>query len=145
MKDKIKVGFSAGFIGGLIVILFQFIFKWIGWAGNPGFIGIYHKTFGVHEMAADIIISGFLFAVSGGIWGLIFTLLMKPSVFKGIIYGLAPSLWVWLVISPYMGFPVFHGFALKPIIFPIIFNCIIWGSFVGWYARRALPQRRTLF
>ncbi|HKJ34158.1 MAG TPA: hypothetical protein VKA34_20165 [Balneolales bacterium] len=145
MKDKIKIGFSAGFIGALILILVQFIFKWLGWAGNPGFIGIYHKTFGVHILAVDIIISAFLFAVSGGIWGAIFTLLLKPNILKGIIFGFAPSLWVWLVISPYMGFPIFHGFALKPILFPIIFNCLIWGSFVGWYAAKSARKYRFLY
>lgn len=145
MKNKVKIGFSAGFVGAIILIFVQFLFKWLGWAGNPGFIGIYHKTFGVHNMATDIIISAFLFAVSGGIWGGIFTAITRPNPIKGIIYGIAPSLWVWLVISPYMGFPIFHGFALKPIIFPIIFNCFIWGSFVGWWAGKVAKKQRFLY
>jgi len=140
MNDKIKVGFTAGFLGAVILIAVQFIFKWLGWAGNPGFIGIYHKTFGVHGFASDIIISAFLFAVSGGIWGSIFMLLTKPNILKGILFGFLPSLWVWLVLAPYMDQPLFHGFAIKAIAFPILFNCLVWGTFIGWYGNKYLKS-----
>lgn len=140
MKKKIRIGFIAGFLGAIILIIVMFVFKWIGIAGDPGFVGIYHHTFGVHYAGIDIPISAFLFAVSGGIWGAIFTSLFKPKVVKGMIFGIAPSLWVWLVIAPYMGHPLFNGFALKGILFPFLFNCIIWGSFIGWYTRKKLRR-----
>jgi hypothetical protein len=35
-----------------------------------------------------------------------------------------------------MGKPLFNDFDLKGLLMPLIFNMVIWGSFVGWYTSR---------
>lgn len=70
-----------------------------------------------------------------GFLGAIYTSLFKPGIGKGFFFGILPSLWVWLVIAPYMGQPLFNGFAPRAIIIPLIFNCIIWGSSIGWHVK----------
>ncbi len=138
---KLKTGFIAGFLGAIILIAIMFLLEWLKIAGKPGFVGIYNHTFGAHNPVYSIPIAAFLFAVSGGIWGAIFALLLQPEIFRGILFGILPSLWVWLVIAPYMGQPLFNGFAPKAIIFPLIFNCLIWGSFIGWYVKNNTKGR----
>jgi hypothetical protein len=38
-----------------------------------------------------------------------------------------------VVVLPVIGQPIFSGFTLKGILLPILFNVVIWGSFVGAY------------
>lgn len=136
MKQRITTGFKAGFIGALILILIMFILQAVHISGRPGFVEIYEFTFHVQAGTPGVFAAALLFALSGGIWGAIFHVLFKPGILNGILYGLLPSLWLWLIIQPYLDRPVFGGFAWKAIVFPLIFNCLIWGSFVGWYVNR---------
>lgn len=128
--------FKGAFYGALILILIMYLMKVTGMAGNPGFVNIYHSVFGTHIFLLDHILAALLFAISGGIWGLVFRLVPRPGVLKGMAFGIVPSLWLWVVVSPVVSGTFFNGFALKGIIMPIIFNCVIWGSFVGWYVSR---------
>lgn len=135
MKHSLATGFIGGCIGAIVLVIIMYIMK-AGGMGDPGFVGIYHATFGSNP-PADEIIAAILFIISGGIWGLIFTLLIKnPTVLKGILFGFLPTLWLWTVVNAFMGKPLFNGFDLKGIIFPLIFNMLIWGSILGWYCSR---------
>lgn len=128
--------FKAAFYGALILIAIMYVMMVTGIAGNPGFVNIFHAIFGTHILLVDHIIAALLFAVSGGIWGLVFRLVPRPNILRGMAFGIVPSLWLWIVVSPVVSGVFFNGFALKGIIMPIIFNCVIWGSFVGWYVSR---------
>jgi len=134
-KSTVKY-FKAAFYGALILILIMYLLKTVGAAGNPGFVNIYHAVFGTHIVLADHILAALLFAISGGIWGIIFRLIPNPTTLKGMAFGIFPSLWLWVVVSPVVNGVFFNGLALKGIIMPLIFNCGIWGSFVGWYVSR---------
>ena len=136
MKHSITTGFIGGCLGALLLVIIMYIMK-AGGMGNPGFVNMYHGTFGEHSPVADQLIAAILFIISGGIWGLIFSLLVKrPTVVKGILFGILPTLWLWIVINAVIGKPLFNGFDLKGIILPIIFNMLIWGSILGWYTSR---------
>jgi hypothetical protein len=37
-----------------------------------------------------------------------------------------------------MGNPVFNGLTPRGVLMPIVFNVLVWGSFVGWYCARDL-------
>lgn len=128
--------FKAAFYGGLLLILIMYLLKLIGTAGNPGFVNIYHAVFGTHIVLVDHILAALLFAISGGIWGIIFRIVPNPTPLKGMAFGLLPSLWLWVVVSPVVSGVFFNGFSLKGIALPLIFNCLIWGSYVGWYVSR---------
>jgi hypothetical protein len=137
-KTSVSTYFSAGFLGALILIGTMYLMKAIGLAGNPGFVNIYHATFGEYIPVLDHVLAALLFAISGGIWGIIFRFVPNPTPLKGMGFGILPSLWLWVVVVPSIGGAFFNGFALKGILMPLIFNCIIWGSYVGWYVK---PKR----
>jgi hypothetical protein len=135
MNPRIKNGCIGGILGAGILAAIMYIMKAMGMA-NPGFVEMYRKTFGTNA-STDHFIAVILFLISGGIWGIIFGLLVKnPTVLKGCLFGILPNLWLWIVINAFMGKPLFNNFELKGLLMPVIFNMVIWGSFLGWYCSR---------
>ncbi len=107
--------------------------KLMGLAGDPGFIKVYHITFVDTLTFMDHNLASLLFAISGGIWGVIFRIIPEPEPLKGLLFGLLPSLWVWTAVAIYTGTPLFYGFTFPGIVKPLFFNCLIWGTFIGWF------------
>ncbi len=138
MKASAKTGFIAGCLGAVILIVVMYILKAMD-MGEPAFVGMYRGM--THSDApSDAIIAAILFIISGGVWGILFALLVKdPTILKGFLFGILPSLWLWVVVNAVLGKPLFNGFEVKGLVMPIIFNMVIWGSFVGWYCSRK-PQ-----
>lgn len=138
MKVSIKTGFIAGCIGAIILVIVMYIMKAAG-LGEPGFIVMYrgmtHST-----SASDPLIAGLLFVIAGGgIWGILFALLVKnPTLLKGFLFGILPTLWLWVVVNSMVGKPLFNGFEMMGIVMPLVFNMVLWGSFVGWYCSRKI-------
>ena len=132
-----KRGFIAGFLGAVVLIVIMYVMQ-IVQIGEPGFVGIGKAMLGDGLSHVILhIISAIGFAVAGGIWGLIFAAVVpNPNIIKGMLFGFAPTFFLWLVIAPLTGKPLFNGFALPGIVLPIIFNVVIWGSFTGWYLSR---------
>ena len=140
MKASLSTGFVGGCLGAIVLAIIMYIMQGAG-MGDPGFVGMYHFTFGSHSPAGDQIIAVILFIISGGIWGLIFTWMVKnPTIIKGMLFGFLPNLWIWIVLNSYMGKPLFNGFSAQGIIGPIVFNVIIWGGILGWYASRKIKK-----
>lgn len=133
MKASLSTGFIGGCLGAIVLAIIMYIMQGAG-MGGPAFVGMYHGAFGTHSAAGDQIIAVILFIISGGIWGLIFTWLVKnPTILKAMLFGFLPTLWLWIVVNAVLGKPIFNGFSAKGIIMPIIFNVIIWGIVTGWY------------
>ncbi|MEO6404728.1 MAG: DUF6789 family protein [Ferruginibacter sp.] len=136
MKVSIKTGFIAGCIGAIILVAIMYIMKAAG-LGEPGFIGMYRGM--THSnSSSDPFIAALIFIVAGGgIWGILFALLVKnPTLLKGFLFGILPTLWLLIVVTSLLGKPLFKGLELKGILMPVLFNMVIWGSFVGWYCSR---------
>lgn len=136
MSRTITTGFTAGFLGALLLIVVMVLMQALDLAGDPGFIGNYRAVFHTNS-PLDPWISGLLFALSGGVWGAIYAAVVKrPNVMNGMVFGLLPTLWLWLVVLPVTGKPAFGGFAPPALLMPILFNIVLWGSFIGWYCSR---------
>ncbi|SMO64808.1 hypothetical protein [Fodinibius sediminis] len=135
-KASVSTYFAGAVYGAFILIVLMYLLKVLGLAGNPGFVNTYHAVFGEHFLLLDHFTAALLFAISGGIWGIVFRLVPNPTPLKGMVFGLLPSLWLWTVVVPAVGGAFFNSFALKGILMPLLFNCVIWGSFVGWYVQR---------
>ncbi|MEP7081025.1 MAG: DUF6789 family protein [Ginsengibacter sp.] len=136
MKHSLKVGFIGGCLGAIVLAIIFYIMQSMG-KGAPGFVSTYRATIGTHQ--ADQFVAMILFILSGGIWGLIFTWMVKrPTVIKGIFFGLLPNLWLWVVVNGAVGKPLFNNFSTMGILGPVIFNMLIWGSILGWYTSRKL-------
>lgn len=134
MKHPLKNGFIGGCIGAVALAIITYLMQVAG-KGQPPFVSLYHATIGTHP--GDQIVAAILFIISGGIWGLIFGWMVKqPTILKGILFGIFPNLWLWIVINGVLGKPLFNGFTLMGIVGPIIFNMLIWGSILGWYATK---------
>jgi|SRR6185312_6002272 len=141
MKHSLKTGFMGGCLGAIVLTIIMYILKAAG-MGEPGFVAMYRAAIGSHP--ADELIAAILFIISGGIWGAVFTWMVKrPTIVKGILFGFLPTLWLWVVVNGMMGKPLFNGFALKGIIFPLIFNMLVWGSILGWYASKKLKVKTS--
>ena len=123
--------FGAGFKGALLLIAIIYGMKYYGYGGDPGYLNVYYTVTVEVNPIFDHIMAGFLFALSGGLWGLLFVFVKDPTTWKGILYGLLPTLWLWLVVVPFAGGEVFSGFEQRAILQPLIFNCLIWGSYLG--------------
>lgn len=135
MNKKLLKGFLAGALGAVILIIVMYILKVIG-MGDPAFVGMYQAAFGPNP-PADQFIAALIFIISGGIWGLLYALIIKrPTVLNGFLFGILPTLWLWIAVNGYLGKPLFNGFAIKGIVMPVIFNMVLWGSFIGWYLSR---------
>lgn len=135
MKYSVSQGFFAGCVGAVILVFIMYILEAVG-LGSPGFVNMYKALFGSTPPGGEII-AALLFIVSGGIWGIIYTwLVRKSTALKGFIFGLLPTLWLLIVVNSVIGKPLFTGLKPMGIIMPLIFNMVIWGSFVGWYLAR---------
>jgi hypothetical protein len=139
MDNKLLQGFIAGAIGALVLSFIMYIMQAAG-MGEPAFVGMYKGAFGDNPPGGQIV-AAIIFIVSGGIWGLVYALIVKhPTILNGFIFGILPTLWLWVVVNTFLGKPIFNGFSAKGLLMPIIFNMVIWGSFIGWYmSRRNTP------
>ncbi len=135
MNNRLAQGFIAGAVSAIILAIIMYIMKAMG-MGEPGFVGMYQATFGVNP-PVDQIVGLIIFVISGGVWGLIYALLIKrATVLNGFLFGFLPTLWLWVAVNAFIGKPLFNGFDPKGLIMPLIFNMVIWGSYVGWYMSR---------
>ncbi len=135
MDNRLVQGFIAGAIGALILTVIMYIMKGAG-MGDPAFVGMYKGAVGDNPPGGQVV-AAILFIISGGIWGLIYALFVKhPTVLNGFLFGILPTLWLLVVVNATIGKPLFNGFTAKGLLMPIIFNMVIWGTFVGWYMSR---------
>lgn len=135
MNNRLTQGFIAGAIGAIILAVIMYIMKEAG-MGEPGFVQMYQGAFGSNP-PTDQMLGAILFIISGGVWGIIYALLVKhATVLNGFLFGILPTLWLWVAVNAFLGKPLFNGFDVKGLVMPLIFNMVIWGSFIGWYMSR---------
>lgn len=134
MNNRYTKGFVAGCLGAILLVVVMYVLKAAG-QGGPGFVDMYKSAFiASPEPPLDHIIAAVLFTLSGGVWGVLYAVLVKNStVLNGFLFGLLPTLWLWVVVNAFIGKPLFNSFSLKGIVMPLIFNMVIWGCFVGWF------------
>lgn len=120
----------------------MYLMQLTGTGGDPGFVSMYRAVFPASP-PLDHLIAAILFIISGGLWGLVFTLLVKdPKILNGFLFGILPTLWLWLVVNAVLGRPLFNGFQVKGIVMPLIFNMLIWGTFVGFFSASRLRANK---
>lgn len=139
----IKNGFIAGVIGAVILAVLAYGMMFAT-GDPPPPAAFYRGILQVNNPPVDHIIAGILFLIAGGIWGAIYSALVKnPTVISGILFSILPTLFVWLVMQPASGKGFFGGFAPKALILPLILNGI-WGAFLGWYCSRTVASAEPI-
>lgn len=139
----VKNGFIAGVIGAIILAVLAYGMMLVT-GDPPPAVAFYRGILHVDNPPVDHFIAGILFLIAGGIWGAIYTALVRnPTVISGLIFSILPTLFVWIVMDPASGKPFFGGFSAKGLILPLILNGI-WGAFVGWYCGRSVIVREPV-
>ena len=134
MSQRLINGFVGGCLGALVLVIIMYIMLAVNGAVPP-FVGMYRGTFGTNA-ASDQFIATILFIISGGVWGLLYGLLVKRSTIgSAMLFGFLPTLWLLIAVNAFLGKPLFNGFTPMGIIMPVIFNVVIWGFVLGWYMR----------
>ena len=125
----------AGAIGLLVLV---------GVVPKAPFTASYQSVLGGGWVAATVI-GGVLFVLIGALWAVPFALLVpNPTVLKGVLFGLLPTLWAWTFVPAVLtDGPLFGGFTAMGLLIPIVMNCLIWGSIVGWYCARHVTRTPT--
>lgn len=138
MASRLRTGFAAGFLGALLLAALMYLMWPLGLSGGPpGFVGNYRATLGWGGPLLDNVVGTLLFAASGGVWGLIYgAFVQRSAAWKGMAFAFLPTLWFWVVVAAALGNPLFGGFTTKGLLLPVLFNVVIWGSFLGWYCAR---------
>lgn len=134
MSSRLQTSFIGGLLGALITMGLMAIRKALT-GTEPIFITAYKNLIAPNATITAALIGGGLFALSGGLWGLLYGLtITRDRPIKGLLFGTAPAFWLLLVVAPLMlNQPIFFGFAAPEVLPPILFNCLVWGLFVGWY------------
>ena len=137
MKASAKTGFIGGVWGSLAVAGAIGLLVLIGMAPKAMYTAAYQTSIGGDWLTATII-GGLLFVLIGALWAVPFALLVpNPTIIKGMLFGLLPTLWAWTFVpGVLLDAPLFGGFTLPGLLIPIVMNCLIWGSIVGWYCER---------
>lgn len=131
-SDAVMGAAGAGIIAAIMYTM------WAAKKGpKPMFLDLQQSQFGEHG-AIDHVAGLARFGIAGAVWGALFgAYTRQPTVAKGALFGLLPSLFVWTVGAKRKGQPFFFGFKPDKILMPILFNSVIWGGFMGKMARRS--------
>lgn len=146
MKSSARSGFIGGVFGAVVLTALLFGLQAAGVIPSAPFLATFQNVVGPVEPRLDMMIPTILFVFAGGLWGALFSVAFaNPTILKGMLFGIAPSLFAGLVLDPINGNTPFKGFTPIGIFMPLLFNCLIWGSILGWYCQHHLePQRGTL-
>lgn len=136
MNSKpIKGAVIAGALGALLLWLVQFIPLQTP-EGNPPLGTVMASQMLVLQGVTATLAGLLLFLGAGAVWGAIYAAVVpKISWLTGLIFGLAPWLGVMLAILPILGKPIFAGGMSKPILIPLVLNCL-WGAVTGALTRK---------
>lgn len=144
MKASLKDGFVGGLLGSVAVFAALALLALLGTIPKAPYVGAWQATFGGGWVSAAVI-GGLSFVLIGALWAVPFAAFVPhPTIKKGAAFGLLPTLWAWTFVPAVLtGGPLFGGFAALGLVLPLIMNCLIWGSIVGWYCRRHAAPART--
>jgi hypothetical protein len=131
-RTRMATGALAGLIGSAVAGAIWYALFWAGVAPQPPSLAV------VREVVAGgfvPVVLGILGSVAaGGVWGMLFGgLVRKPTVLKGMAFGVLPALLQWLVLPPVTGASAAAG-----IVLPLLFSVFLWGTLTGYLAGRWL-------
>ena len=137
-RTRMATGAVAGLIGSGVAAVTWYALHWAGVASAPPSLVTINKTMGLAGVAAVAL--GLLASiVAGGVWGGIYGLAVtKPSILTGMLFGLLPALFQWVVLAPLSRQPLFFGVTPIGIGLPVLFCMLVWGGIAGYYAGRWL-------
>ena len=120
---RLIAGFVAGFLA--VLVFHQSVLFYLHLVGFTKAV-----AFSVHHTAPFGVPQVLSLAFWGGVWGVLFALLVEPRLPRGAPYWLGailfgavfPSLVAWLVVFPLKGLPVAAGWHLKGLATGLLVN-----------------------
>lgn len=138
MPPIVRTALTGAFLGALAVVAAFGLLVLIGQVPKAPFVGQWQSAFGGGWVSA-LLLGGALFVLIGTLWGLPFAWVPNPTIGKGMLYAVVPTLWALIVWPAINGQPILAGGDPVGILIPIVMNVVIWGSILGWYCRRHTP------
>jgi hypothetical protein len=131
-KTRAATGAIAGTIGGTIATALWYALFWAGASPVPSSLAVARNGLGLAGLPASAVgVLGSVIAAAA--WGGLFGLLVrKPTLLKGMIFGLLPAL------APLSKQPMFFGATGAAIALPLLFCVFVWGGLTGYFAGRWL-------
>lgn len=136
MKAKIRDAAFGAFLGSLAVVGAFGLLVVMGVENAAPWVLMWQKLFGGEAWLLPAILGGLAFVAIGTLWGLPFAFFEEPSTFKGIVYGIVPTIWAWTGVPLILGRPPLGGLDPIAVSIPVVMNCLIWGSILGWWCQR---------
>lgn len=137
-RTRMATGATAGLIGSAVAAATWYAIHWAGVASAPPSLLMVNAAMGLTGIAAVAL--GLLASiVAGGVWGGMYGLAVnRPSILTGMLFGILPALFQWVVLAPLSRQPLFFGGTAVGIGLPILFCVLVWGGLTGYFAGRWL-------
>lgn len=139
MKPTPKTALTGAFIGSVAVAGALGLLVLLGQIPKAPFVAAWQGMVGGGWVAAAVL-GGAAFIAIGTLWGLLMTFVPNPTIVKGLLVGIVPTIWALVVWPAIQGNPILADGAPKGILIPVVMNVVIWGSILGWYADRHTPD-----
>lgn len=126
----IRAAAIAGALGALVLFGIQIGLRYAGY-GDP-FVGVVVAIKILRMLSppgptalAALATGDVLFCLDGAAWGALYGLLMpKITPLSGLLFSLAPTLFLLVVMLPLLGHPAFAGGYPEGILIPLVLNSI---------------------
>ena len=142
-RTRVASAALAGVAAAAILAAVLYVLAFTGVLVTPNFVVISQTWFGTRG-GLDHVLGLFGSLIAGGLWGALFGLLVaRPSFAKGMLFGLLPALFLWVVIAPLTGNALFFGFNPREIVLPVLYNVVIWGGLLGYLCDRWVSPPST--
>ena len=137
-RTRAATGAVAGLIGGAVAAAAWYAVHWAGVAAPPPSLATARAVLGMGGVGGTVV--GVVASlVTAAAWGALFGLLVrKPTVLKGMLFGVLPALVQWLVLAPLARQPMFFGGTAAAIGLSVLFCVFVWGGLTGYHCGRWL-------
>lgn len=135
MKTTLRDAAVGALLGSLAVVGMFGLLVVIGIVKAAPWVTMWQVVMGTEGWVVPAIFGGLLFIAIGVLWGLPFVLVEEPGPFKGFVYGILPTLWAWTGMPLIIGAAPLGGLDPVAMGLPVLMNCVIWGTILGWYTR----------
>ena len=135
---RAATGAVAGLIGVAVAMPLWYL-AYRGWVAPPPPPVAAARAWFNAGTTGEIVFGVVASAVAGAALGALFGLVVrKPTILKGMIFGLVPALVQWLVVGPLTGQGLFLGGTAAGIGLPLLFDVLLWGAITGYFCGRWL-------
>ncbi len=138
MKPTPRTVLTGAFLGSLAVVAAFGLLLLVGPIPKAPFVAAWQGMVGGGWVAATVL-GGAAFVLIGTLWGLLLLPVSHPTIGKGMLVAIVPTLWALVAWPALQGGPILAGGDPTGILIPIVMNVVIWGSLLGWYADRHTP------